>query len=94
MGVERKSNGTYQARYRKDGVRINVGTFKSKSEARRHLVLAREQGIVGVETEAGKIYLSKNSSDSNFINSNGGYTPIKPTLKQRFTTWLKSLRAS
>ncbi len=94
MGVERKRNGTYQARYVKNGKRVTIGTYKSKSEARRHLAMARGEEIVEYKPED-RVYLGTDPAKVNFAKPiSGGYVTIKPTLKQRFTTWLKNLRAS
>lgn len=42
MGVTRRENGKYQARYRRDGRTIHVGTFPTEVQARAALKLDRQ----------------------------------------------------
>lgn len=42
MGVSRKPNGKYEARYRRDGKTIHVGTFETEDIARDMLKLDRQ----------------------------------------------------
>lgn len=93
MGVERKGN-KFQARYIKDGKRITVGTFKSKSEARRALAVAR-----------GSVYASQEAIDEQKVpmavqDLQASPQPLvlsKPrpvTTWGRIKTWLKNRKAN
>ena len=42
MGVTRRENGKYQARYRRNGQTIHVGTFDTEVQARAALKLDRQ----------------------------------------------------
>ncbi len=42
MGVSRKPNGRFEARYRRNGKTIHVGTFDTEEEARANLKLDRQ----------------------------------------------------
>lgn len=90
MGVERKANGKFQARYTVNGVRKTVGTFKSKSEAKRALVIARANDPK-IEPD---LFTNKNINPKGFLvtpipNQIGGVTP---TFTERISQWSGQLK--
>lgn len=86
MGVEKKSNGRFQARYIKNGKRITVGTFDSRVEARQALAKAR-----------GDVFASQETIDTDFskgleLNQDAPLKlrpPMQPSRWERFKAWLR-----